>query len=97
MAYFAEYGNTGEAFQAEMAEQRRIGATVKQIEDCRAGITTSLLTWFRCIQWASKNGEPIPESGYQAMDRLIESRKEEERLFRELFGIADNQKAIGKR
>jgi hypothetical protein len=99
VSYFAdvECGNTSETFQAEMAERRRIGDIVKQIEGCRATITTNLMVWFRCIQWAEKNGCPIPESAQQAMDDLISARQEENRLFRKLFGIAEDRLAIGKR
>jgi hypothetical protein len=99
MAYFAdtEYGNTSETFQAEMRERRRIGDIVKQIEGCRDSITTNLMTWFRGVQWAEKNGGQIPESAYAAMERLIEARRQENELFKQLFGIAEDRLAIGKR
>jgi hypothetical protein len=99
MAYFADtqYGNTSETFQAEMREWRRIGNIVKQIEGCRDSITNCLMQWFRIVEWAEKNHEPIPETGYQAMERLIEARRQENDLFKQLFGIAEDRLAIAKR
>lgn len=97
MAFYAQHGLANDAVgQREIAETRRISEAVKQIEACRGNITTNLMQWFRCVQWAEKYGEAIPESAYQAMDQLVEARRQEERLFRALFGISDQLMAIEK-
>jgi hypothetical protein len=95
MGFYAQYDNsTGAIGQAEMAEQRRVDELVKRIEAQQAVVMGSLRLWLRNQQWAAKNDRPLPASANVAMERLIEARREENRLFKVLFGIDAELRAI---
>jgi hypothetical protein len=95
--YFAQtpYGNVSDSFQQEMQERRRIGDTVKEIEGARATITTALLTFYRHVQWAEKHRQPIPETAFLAVDRLLEARRIENDLFADFFHSVGISERLG--
>ena len=101
MAYFADYGNFSEHFQKEMTEQRRVGDLVKLIEGAQETVKTNMWTWLRSRQWIDKNPEASAtqikqanKSADAAMQSLIGARQEENRLWKLLFGIEDQRRAI---
>jgi hypothetical protein len=95
MGFYAQHDNSaGAVGQDEIAEQRRIDELVKRIEAQQSVVMGSLRLWLRNQQWATKNNRPLPASADEAMARLIEARREENRLFKVLFGIDAELRAI---
>jgi hypothetical protein len=78
--------------QQERAKRLKLDEMLRAIEGAQASVANNLGIWLRSYQ--HPKGQ---QQAKQAMDRLIEARQEENRLFRELFGIADDRLAIGKR
>ena len=99
MSSYAQHAD-GLVGQDEMAEKRRISEVLKQIADCQAMVMGNLSVWLRCRHEISPTGRILrdgsPKTAAQALERLVNARQEENRLFRELLGIADEQLKISK-
>jgi hypothetical protein len=90
MPFFASTDRTtGEVGQAELAEKRRLDEHLKQIGYQQQSVMTALSIWLRCR-------DANPKQAAQALQRLVNARQEENRLFRELLGIEQDQLAISK-
>ena len=83
MAFYAT-SHSGLVGQEEMEAKRKLEQQLKQIGEQQACVMINLQIWLRNKQ----------DRG--AMERLLEARSEENRLFRELFGIEDSTLKIGK-
>jgi hypothetical protein len=84
MAFFAGGVDheTSVKIQAEMAEQRRIGAITKQIGELQSAMMSAVETWLR--HRAHPKGH---KAAQQAWDRAIQFRRDEMALWRELLGL----------
>jgi hypothetical protein len=89
MAFYAQHDNTAGACQEELRERRRLADALKEIEQCQAIVMTSLQTWLRHKDHPGKTAE-------QAMERLMNARRQENLVFRNVLGIEPGRLAISR-